>query len=139
MKLGSRVVEESKAIVPTVTSPPFVRVIAPSAKEAMCVKEIENMNVLQVPTVTVLSLNARFVLPAPSAVVSGTRLPLLALTVSTPVVTPLSASLANMGSCVRREPSEIVHQGQHVVEVLPVTAPLGTTLMVEGVLVNRVN
>jgi hypothetical protein len=85
------------------------------------------------------SLNVFHVLLEPCVLGRGTRLLLLALMVSTPVVTPLPAYLAKMGSCVRREPSEIVHQGKHVVEVLPVTAALGITLMVEGVLVNRVN
>ena len=75
----------------------------------------------------------------PSVQEKGTRHQLLALTVSLPAVAQLAAFLVKMGSCVRREASEIVHQGKHVVEALLVTALRVTTLMVEGVLVNHVN
>ncbi len=84
------------------------------------------------------SLLVLHVLLVPSVQGKGTRHQLLVTMVSTPVVTPLPALLVKMGSYVRRERSEIVPQGKHVVEVLPVTAVPGTTLMVEGVLVNRV-
>ena len=86
------------------------------------------------PSVAVLLVHQE-----PSVQEKVTKLRLLVMTVSIPPVTPHRAMSVMMENCVRREPSEIVHQGQHVVEVLPVTAALGTTLMVEGVLVNRVN
>ncbi len=85
------------------------------------------------------SLSVLHALREPSAQEKGTRHQLLALTVSLPAVAQLAAFLVKMGSCVRKEPSEIVHQGKHVVEALPVTALRVTTLMVEGVLVNHVN
>jgi hypothetical protein len=67
------------------------------------------------------------------------RLRLLVMTVSILVVTPLHVRSAKKGSCVKKVLKEIVHQGKLAVVALLLPVSLVTTLMVEGVRVNRVS
>ena len=72
---------------------------------------------LQVPSAMDLLLAALLVRQEPSAQEKVTRLRILVMTVSIPLVTPLHAMSAKKVSCVRRELKEIVQLGKLAVGV----------------------
>ena len=138
VRLDTTVVEECNCLAISVPSPLQVLGIVLRAVVDTFVMEINERFVLQVPSVMDPSLAALLVHQEPSVQEKVTRLLLLVMTVSILVVTPLHVKSVKKGSYVRRELKETVQQGKLVSGGLPVNAVLVTTLMVEGVLVNRV-